>query len=545
MLTKHLFLMPLSVATFFLSTSLVVVAQTVPDSGRIFQDSMPQSVQPLDSSTAIDFDSRPLTETQPGGPKVLLNDIKFLDNTVFSDVELLVVLGDVLGQHYDLAGLRDLANKVSSHYRINFYPFASAIIPAQDMSKGILVIQVIEGRYGNINATGKQELADFALPYIRGLNTGDVIESRSLERKLLIIGDIPGIAVVPVMRPSEIVGAGDLDLRVGEAPRMQRSIGVDNHGSRFSGEYRIKADFSYARLFTVGDEVSLTALYSNEELVLGQISYSIPIGYSGLKGYTSYSQTEYELGADFAALGATGIAKVSSLGLSYPVLRSQQTNVVASVSYSYKELKDERKSFNFIENKTVKSIPLAIQFDNRDNFLGGGILFGSVQFTTGRLRQNNSEGFEVLDSFSKTNLNLSRVQRLSNNTNFFGVFITQDTPDRNLDSSESFSLGGVNGVRAFPSGEGADSTGWLTKLELRHTLNHYLSPYLFYDLGSTPRGGLDDERRTISGAGLGLRYNLNGFNVDFSSAWKVTGGNANSDNKQADPRLWFSASYLF
>jgi hemolysin activation/secretion protein len=39
---------------------------------------------------------------------------------------------------------------------------------------------------------------------------------------------------------------------------------------------------------------------------------------------------------------------------------------------------------------------------------------------------------------------------------------------KNLDSSEEFFLGGPNGVRAYPQGEGAGDEGWLSRLELRH-----------------------------------------------------------------------------
>ena len=114
-----------------------------------------------------------------------------------------------------------------------------------------------------------------------------------------------------------------------------------------------------------------------------------------------------------------------------------------------------------------------------------------------------------------------------------------------MDGSESFSLGGPNGVRAFPTGEGSDSRGWLAQLEMRYAIDAHFSPYAFYDAGSTPRVGADSNKRNLAGAGIGLRYNRDAFSMDLSSAWKVQGGDANSDDKQRDPRVWFTMNYSF
>ena len=137
------------------------------------------------------------------------------------------------------------------------------------------------------------------------------------------------------------------------------------------------------------------------------------------------------------------------------------------------------------------------------------------------------------------------MQRLTNQLTLFANVSGQYADKRDLDGSESFSLGGPNGVRAFPTGEGSDSRGWLAQLEMRYAIDAHFSPYAFYDAGSTPRGGVDSNKRNLSGAGIGLRYNRDAFSMDLSSAWKVQGGDANSDDKQRDPRIWFTMNYNF
>jgi len=286
-----------SVLALAVSIALPVFAQTPPDAGRILQDSLPQTIQPLAPSVDFTVEGQPLADSEPGGVRITLNSIQFTDNTIYTNDELLAVLGDVFTKQYDLAGLRQLANQISLHYRNTGYPFARAIIPAQNMSDGLLVIQLIEGRYGNVSTSGDASIASDALPLLNALKPGDVIESSQLERSTLLLGDLPGVRVVPVMRP--------LDVQVFEEPQFSVSLGVDNLGNRFSGEYRGQAAFRYNRLLMLGDELTVRALYTSEDTWLGQIGYSLPLGYSGLRGNISYAHTDYQLGKNFSNLGAT------------------------------------------------------------------------------------------------------------------------------------------------------------------------------------------------------------------------------------------------
>ncbi|WP_151670730.1 ShlB/FhaC/HecB family hemolysin secretion/activation protein [Nitrincola schmidtii] len=534
-----------SILALAVAFSLPVAAQTPPDAGRILQDSLPQTLQPLAPSVDFTVEGQPLTDAEPGGATVNLTGIRFTGNSIYSAEALMAVLGDVIGNDYDLAGLRQLANQISIHYRNNGYPFARAVIPAQNMSEGVLVIQLIEGRYGQVITSGDASVAADALPFLHQLKPGNVIESTQLERSTLLLGDLPGVRVVPVMRPSAEVGAGDLDVQVFEEPQFSGSVGLDNHGNRFSGEYRGQTDLRYNRLLMLGDELSVRALYTSEDTWLGQVGYSLPLGYSGLRGNVSYAHTDYQLGKDFSALGATGLAKVTSVGLSYPILRSQRSNLVLAGSYDYKELKDNRTQDDFSSKKTVNSIPVSLQFDHRDGLGGGGITFGNLQITSGRLKQSDNNDQSEKYSFTKTNLQLARLQRVNDQITLFGNVSTQYADKRDLDGSESFSLGGPNGVRAFPVGEGSDSRGWLAQIEMRYAIDAHFSPYAFYDAGSTPRGGVDSDRRNLAGAGIGLRYNRDAFSMDLSSAWKIEGGEADSDDKQRDPRIWFTMNYRF
>jgi len=525
--------------------SSVALAQTPPDAGQILQQSQPDRIAPRAPSVTLKLEGEPLTEMEAGGRQVALKGVRFKGNTRFSDGELMTVIQASIAEPRDLAGLRQLANQVSRFYREQGYPFARAFLPAQSLGDGVLQLQIVEGRYGKVAANSNDDaLTAMARHYLSPLTPGEVIESGLLERQMLLLGDLPGVVVTPVMRPGENVGQGDLEVQIRDGERVAVSVGADNHGSRFSGEYRGRIGFAGRRLLGVGDELNLTALYSSEGTWLGNLSYSLPLGGSGLRGELGYAHTDYTLGKGFE--GYTGTAEVYSVELNYTLLRSQQANMELSARYQYKQLDDTIDFADYRKATESHSLPLGLQFDIRDTLGRGGVTFGTLTLTPGTLDQSQ-RGRPASDyGFTKVNINIARLQTLGYGLDVYGRFKAQWADRDDLDGSESFALGGPNGVRAFPAGEGSDSRGWLAQLELRYRAGQGLAPYLFYDQGHTPEGGVDaGVSRSLASAGAGLRYQRAGFSLDAVSAWEVRGEDALSDDHQREPRVWVTATYRF
>lgn len=530
---------PIPLALALLALPAVTFAQERPEAGQIQQQSQPRELAPLTPSVELDLDAGVLTAAEVGGARVQLSAIHLQGNQVFSAEKLLALLGDYQGQQYDLAGLQGLANQISHFYRNQGYVFASALLPAQDLASGELKIHVIEGRYGKVNTLG--DLAAATQRFVSPLQPGDVIESSLLERQLMIMGDLPGVVVVPVMRPGEQLGTGNLDVQVSETQRITGRISADNHGSRFSGAYRASGVIKANRLLTMGDQLSFSWLYSSEETWLGGLQYSLPVGSSGLMANAGYAHTDYTLGKGFE--GYKGTAAVSSVGLSYPVIRSQQANLSVQATYQYKDLDDKGLS-GFKKATASHSLPLQLSFDKRDAFAGGGITYGQFIVTPGQL-DIEQFGAAKDQNFTKLNLQVVRLQSLAERLTLVTKLDTQWTGKKDLDGSESFSLGGPQAVRAYPVSEGSASRGLVVQMEMRYATAYGLTPYTFVDAGQTARGDVDGSKRRISGAGLGSSYAWKTLQLDANLAWSLSGGDSQADTKGNDPRFWLSAKYSF
>ncbi|WP_139172133.1 ShlB/FhaC/HecB family hemolysin secretion/activation protein [Geoalkalibacter ferrihydriticus] len=482
--------------------------------------------------------------TAPGGPTAEVARIDFSGNSVFNTAQLEQVVEPLLNQSYDLAGMRDIAWQITRYYQSNGYPFARAFLPAQTLSDGALRIEVVEGRYGQIVTQGDDKLAASAQRHLGSLKPGDVIASAPLERATLILDDLPGLRTAPLIRPGQELGSGDLLVAVEADQRYSGDIAVDNHGNRYTGAYRTRLGLNINPLLLVGDQLQLRAMVTSETLLFGSATYSVPLGYSGLRGQVGYAHTDYELCKEYSSLDSTGKAHITSAGLSYPLVRSQRSNLTLSAIYQHKRLTDE--SLSDRTRRTSDSVPVSLLFDHRDGLFGAGITYGSLVWTQGRVKFNDRVADRPQGNFHKINLDVARLQQITSNLTLFARISGQKS-DSNLDSSEDFGVGGVYGVRAYPSGEGYGDQGVLAQIELRYRIKQ-LSPYLFYDIGHVRINKFADSadnHRRIDGAGMGVRANYKNFTTDIAVAWGTRGGEPLSDSKDRDPRVWATLGYSF
>jgi hemolysin activation/secretion protein len=537
-----------------LALALPAQAQQPPDAGQTLQQQRQPALPDPKPTPGLDFQAPKVAPAPVGGLQVRLQGIRFEGNTLFSDAALQTVVGDGVGKTFDMAGLRQLVEAVNHHYRSHGYPFARAFMPAQALSEGTLRLEVVEGRYGAVHAIGDDaKLVDQAQAFLAALHPGAVIESGPLERASLILNDQPGIQARPLLRPGQALGTGDLDVSIQRTKAYSAEVGLDNHGNRYTGQAQARLNLEINSPFRLGDQATLHSLLTQQGMWFGQVVYSSPLGASGLRGQVAYAHTAYELGEEFKALGAHGTAHVGSIGLSYPLVRSQATNLTLNGTFQRKTLIDQQDATGTRSDKSSRSLPLALTFDARDGLGGGGITQGALAWTSGQLHLDASlRTADALTAraeghFDKVNLDLVRHQALVKQFTLFARVSAQWT-HHNLDSSEEFGLGGPGGVRAYPAGEGYGDRGWVGQLELRWALGAW-GPYAFHDAGRITRNAqpwmTGTNERHIAGHGAGLRFQQDRWRVDGSVAWRSQGGNAESDTSQRTPTVWLTAIRRF
>ncbi|GGY22196.1 ShlB/FhaC/HecB family hemolysin secretion/activation protein [Paludibacterium paludis] len=530
-----------------------VYAGTPPDAGSVLQGLSEPPAPPVEKP-ALKLTPPPAhSVVVPGGPEVMLRSVTFSGNTAFDAATLAATLGTVSGK-FDHAGMRALAERVEQFYRERGYAFTRVYLPPQTLADGVLRIEVLEGRYGKIQAIGAPGLVSGSQPFMNALRSGELIENTQLERAMMILGDQAGIVSVPFISPGANAGEGDLSVRLSRSARLEGDVGLDNSGNRYTGEYRLRGDLDINSPLFFGDKLSLGGMKTDKRMWMGSVTYELPLGGGGLRGQVGYARTNYQLGADYASLKATGFAKVTTARLSYPFIRSQASNLILFGSFQHKALEDHYGATDTINDKSSDSWPFGVQFDHRDRFGGAGLSYGSLVWTRGRLRLNaalsatDAMTARTQGHFSKWNLDVVRLQQLPGPLMLFGRFSGQWT-NKNLDSSERMGIGGADAVRAYPLGEGLGDRGWLVQSELRY-IRGMFAPFVFYDAARTeenakPWDGGSSVSRSLAGFGLGLRIDGKSWRSQTAVAWKSKGGKALADGVTRDPRVWVSLQYRF
>jgi hemolysin activation/secretion protein len=543
---------PLALAALASVWTPAALAQTPPDVGRVLQQMKTPPEPAAKKASVPSLPATPAERFAPGGAKVVVRSFVFGGNQSIGSEALNAVLAEALGKSADMAALGRLTETVSDFYHASGYPFARAYLPPQEVSKGVVKIEVQEGRFGEVLAKGNDPFwVARTQAFLAPLKTGELIKTAGLERATLLLDDLPGAKFVPVMQPGDKVGTGDLQVIEERGKRLSGQVGADNYGNRYTGAYRFNAAANLNSPFLMGDQLSLASTVTDEALWFGSANYALPLGGSGLRANAGVMHTQYTLGSDFKAANTSGTADIYSAGVSYPLVRSTHANLKLVLNYQHKELHEDVNGS--VTNKRSDVVPLSAEFEVRDSLGGGGVTYGSAGFTYGNLRLpsdqlaadvNHTDG-----SFSKANADVMRLQALPENFSLFARAGGQ-WAGNNLDSSEKLSLGGASGVRAFPNGEALGDMGWVAQLELRKAIGSF-APYVFMDAGAIQVNQspavAQENGREVGGGGFGLRYQREQWELNSSVAWRAWGGAPEADThvRGGRPCVWVGVNYRF
>lgn len=562
-----------TVATL-LSVGSVAIAQTQPDAGAVLRENREPSASP--SRTVPQIQVPPEVRPAVGDTRIKIKVDRFTvsGNTVFPAEQLLDLLTSAQGKELDFNELNKVAVLISQFYRENGYFVARAYLPAQKLSGGVVEIAVIEGRLGKVTVqrSGETRLSD---PLVEKVITtaavpGEPIRDLKLERGLMLLSDMPGMEVKSTIVPGATPGTADLMVEAKEGALVSGGVDADNYGNRFTGVARVGASANLNDPSGRGDQLSARIMTSGTGMRYGRLGYSLPVGDYGTKAGVAYSHMNYSLQKDFASLNANGTAGVASIYAVHPFERSRYSNVYGSIGFDRKNILDNSGG-SVSNDKRINVFNVGVNGDRTDALGRGGLTSWGVIAHAGKLdirasspaNQTVESSAQTNGSYQKVTFNLSRLQSMTDQISLYAALSGQ-TANKNLDSSEKFTLGGL-GVRAYPMGEAPGDSGYLMNLEAR-----YAVPGVDYGnlqlVGFVDHGGVtlhdnawagwtttgQRNSYSLSGMGVGLNFQKVGaFTLRSSYAWKVGNNPArdangkDSDGTNDSGRFWVQASTAF
>jgi hemolysin activation/secretion protein len=423
--------------------------------------------------------------------RVKVTAFDFVGENILPESALQAEVQGFIGQTFDYNGLTKVTKKISEFYRAKGW-LAKVYLPPQDIQNGLVTIEINEAKLGETrtnvesNARLNSKLAKGMLA--RAQQKGAPLNSRALERAMLLINDTPGFGAQATLSPGAQTGETDVTLNLADKPIFDAKIWADNYGSRLLGKARLNGQANFNNLTGWGDQLTTQGLVSRG-LTFVQSGYEFPIGYAGTRMNIGGAVSNYQVkGGGLSNLEAKGESHSVRAGLKHPILRSRYSNLLFHTTLESLNAKDEVLGLE-ITDKKYRALTLGLKGDHSDNFGLGGTYWGGFSLTAGNLDLNNEDDLAVdkittrIDGrYNKLNFYVGRQQILADKL-IGKALLSGQLADGNLGGFEKFSLGGPSGLAGFTVGEAAADQGWMLNLEGKYAFNPQWSASLLADAG--------------------------------------------------------------
>ena len=527
-------LLALIALAFSLLTSPLVLADalpTKPDAGQILQQiERDLELKPTPIQPELPAQAPPSEDEQ--AEKVTIKQFKFKGNRVLSESDLQEAVAPLLNRSISLSELKTSAGLVSEYYRKKGY-LATCTLPEQDITDGVVLIEIVEAIFGGIKFDGiyKRDFIRIKPSVIEryidaAALKGLVLNQDQLDKGVQLLDGLAGIKVETTLQAGQALASTDLVVKVKDLPLFNSNVTLDNTGGRQTGRNKLTAMLNLASPMGYGETIKLTALHT-EGTDYARASYTLPVGAKGWQfGFNgTYMQYNVTL-ADFASQKPNGYSSTLGLSAQYPLWRNKTTKLNIGLDWDVKQFTNKSTpSKAEVKNSDydLQVFAVTLSAEHNDNWLASAQTSASLNLGAGKVNLNGSAnqrddllGAQTGGNYARLRWNISRNQFLTD-TFMLSLNGTGQFSDSNLDSSEKFYLGGNNGVRAYPTSEGAGSAGYLVAIELKKFLSNNFTVASFIDYGHIKQF---EQTQKINGQLLteNNAYSLKGYGA--SLAWQ-------------------------
>lgn len=504
-------------------------------------------------------------ESEPTGNTALVDITRFevQGNTLLDAALVEELLAPFKGEDRSYTDIQRALETLEGAYRNAGYSAVHVITPEQEVTEGIVILQVIEAAVGKIILKGNTNYdADNIRNALPALVEGETPSARELSANIRLANQNPTRQIDVVLAVGESENTVDAKVNVQDESPHKLFLLLDNTGNQNTGMYRTGIGYQHNNLFnrdhaatlsystspeqvnnvtqisasyrlpiyTLGDSIDLIAAYSDTNAGTTD-TVAGPLTFSG-KGqvynarYNHYlpRQGDYTskiiAGLDYRAylnscsLGAFGPAGCGSAAFDV---------TVHPVSFTYNgTLTKPTYVFDYAAT-LVRNLP-------------GGSKGGAADFNA--VRPSPAGGAGARADYTIVRLNGSYSSVLSGDWQYRLAGNAQYTPDA-LVSGESFGLVGANSVRGFIEREVSSDKGYVLNAELyapdlapgmeMPNGSFRLLGFIDYANGQVvPLAGETATRTTAGSIGAGLRFTYGKNLMAKFDLARVTQGAGNS-----------------
>ncbi len=454
---------------------------------------------------------------------IIVKKFEVTGSSVFSDRELDAITTPYLDQPLSIVELLQIRTKITELYIDRGYITSGAYLPEQDLQKGIVKIQIVEGGLAEIKINGLTRLNEDYIKSRLVIATGKPLNRNRLLEALQLLQVNPLIENISAnLSPSLQSGFNDLEVKVTEAPTFSLPITLDNSRTPSVGSERRQIQLNESNLTGIGDRLSLSYSNTNGSNAF-DVSYTIPFNpYNGIIGMSFGTSVSNVIEPPFNILDITSNSRNYELTLRQPILQNTAQDLALGLSLSHRQ-------------SSASLLNGLIPFPSIETDTDGQTRVTALRFFQEYVQRSAEEVFAVR---SQINLGLKALGSTINLTAPDSQFVSWrgqmqyvrlfapetllllrtdlQLSDRPLLSQEQISFGGQDNLRGYRQDALLSDNGLLLSMEMRIPLLRLpeiiglLQIIAFYDFGTVwnHQAETNPDPSTLASVGVGLRFQV-------------------------------------
>lgn len=410
------------------------------------------------------------------GPRVNINEYIVRGNSVLSSREIERAVYPFLGPQRTLDDVAGAQQALQQTYQNKGYQSVYVELPEQEVTGGVVILQVMEARVGRVRVVGAKHASPLVIrEEVPALTEGVVPNFSQIQNELAEINRSGHRQVMPMVTEGQVLGTMDVELNVEDKNPWSGSLTLNNDYSADTEKLRTIATLGHSNLWQKGHSASLTFFTAPEETDSAEVwsgSYSAPLDERWSLRFSGYYSE-----SNVATVGGTNVlGKGHSYGLSaiYNIPYTGNWMHTVSLGLDVKKF-DESVLFGGVSDDVpLEYMPLTLSYNgyffserrqgnfgislvtSTDKLVGSGSGWEEFDYK----RYKASPDFAVLKGSLGLTNTLPRNWELSTRSEW-------QVASGPLVSNEQFSAGGSYSVRGYLAAEQSADDGVLLSAELR------------------------------------------------------------------------------
>ena len=216
-----------------------------------------------------------------------------------------------LGEKKRIADVEKARASLEKAYRDAGYATVVVNVPVQKVDKGVVVLQVIEGRIERVRITGSRYYSQGSiLAGVPAASPNEVPYFPDVQRQVDRLNSADR-RVTPVLRPGTAPGTTELELNVRDDLPLHGSLEFNDRYSPNTTPYRLTAGLRYDNLFQRDHSIGLqyqTSPQDTSEVKALLVTYAVPVSTGSVYGYYVNSDSNVAAVSSVTVLGNGQIA---------------------------------------------------------------------------------------------------------------------------------------------------------------------------------------------------------------------------------------------